>query len=96
MQRVFQYFGAKAKFLILIATALILGFCRDTSISDSSSVTPQITIEDLILCEPSNNGWIPVSEFEDNRQQYFCAQMSSDVSPVRLTLLIQMKGNVYF
>jgi hypothetical protein len=97
MQRVSEFIRTNAKFLLLIVIALILAFCRDTAFEgySSNTDTPQITIDDFTLCEPSDSGWIPVSEFEGNSQQYFCAQMTSDVSPVRLTLLIQKQGHVF-
>ena len=95
MHKVFQYLLARAKILLLIVTALILVFCRDTSLNNTSSVMPQITIEDLGLCEPYDSEWTFVSEFGVNSKQYFCAQMKSDVSPVRLTLIIQKNGSIY-
>jgi len=75
-----------------------LAFCRDTSFKNTNgyeTVSPKIIVENLSLCLLHNNEWINVDNFDMQDEQHICAEIKSDIYPVRLTLIIQKESGVF-
>ena len=50
--------------------------------------SPQVTIENATPCLIEDGKRISVENFEEGTSQYICGEMTTDTSPVNLTLLI--------
>jgi len=56
--------------------------------------SPQVTIDNATPCLIEDGKRISVENFEEGTSQYICGEMTTDTSPVHLTLLIQPPDNV--
>jgi hypothetical protein len=54
----------------------------------SVPVQPQLEITNASLCLPQDNRWIHVETVNISDEQHICADLKSDIYPVRITLLI--------
>src|SRR4030095_15849955 len=98
MKKIVQFLLSRLDLLILVTVVLSLAFWRDTSFKNTTgyeTVSPKIVVENMKPCLLNNNEWTFVDKFYIRDEQHICAEMKSDVYPVRLTLIIQKEDSVF-
>jgi hypothetical protein len=90
----FDNFWIKLLFFAIFA-AVVLSVYNLIPLIGKDLPSPQVTINNATPCLIQGGKQISVQDFDEGTSQYICGEMTTDTSPVRLTLLIQPPDNVW-
>jgi hypothetical protein len=83
----FDNFWVKLIFFAIFAAVVLLVYNLIPLIGKDLP-SPQVTIDNPTPCLIEDGKQISVENFDEGTSQYICGEMTTDISPVNLTLLI--------
>jgi len=84
---------------ILITSLIFLGLCLSAivylEVTTQPNISPEIKVWNLQICRPEDDKWVFLDAFSADDLNYICAEMETNESSVRLTLIIQPADNLW-